>query len=74
VKNIFLHGDLEENIYMDVPPGYQHFGSGPRRKVCRLEKELYGLKQSPKAWFGRFCKALKGFGYTQGYTVHTIFF
>ncbi|KAH9656598.1 retrovirus-related pol polyprotein from transposon RE1 [Citrus sinensis] len=57
VKNAFLHGDLSEEIYMDLPPGC----SGPERlnqKVCKLKKSLYGLKQSPRAWFGKFTKAM----------------
>jgi transposase InsO family protein len=72
VKNAFLHGDLKEEIYMDIPPGYQcHETKG---KVCKLEKSLYGLKQSPRAWFGRFCSAMKGYGYTQSNSDHTLFY
>ncbi|KAH9659075.1 hypothetical protein KPL70_023730 [Citrus sinensis] len=72
VKNAFLHGDLFEEIYMDLPPGC----SGPERlnqKVCKLKKSLYGLKQSPRAWFGKFTKAMVHFGYNQSNSDHTLF-
>ncbi|KAH9802834.1 retrovirus-related pol polyprotein from transposon RE1 [Citrus sinensis] len=72
VKNAFLHGDLSEEIYMDLPPGC----SGPERlnqKVCKLKKSLYGLKQSPRAWFGKFTKAMVRFGYNQSNSDHTLF-
>ncbi|KAH9766022.1 hypothetical protein KPL70_002047 [Citrus sinensis] len=72
VKNAFLHGDLSEEIYMDLPPGC----SGPERlnqKVCKLKKSLYGLKQSPRAWFGKFTKAMVHFGYNQSNSDHTLF-
>ena len=54
VKNAFLHGDLEKEIYMEVPLGF-----GPKMRenvVRRLKKALYGLKQPSRAWFGRFTK------------------
>ena len=46
VKISFLHGDLEEEIYMKQPEG---FIDDPFL-VCRLRKSLYGLKQAPRAW------------------------
>ena len=39
----------------------------------QAEKGPYGLKQSPKAWFGRFAKVMKEFGYKQSQADHTLF-
>lgn len=57
---------------MEIPPGLgtnQTVG-----KVCRLRKSLYGLKQSPQAWFDRFRRAMVGMGYQQINANHTVFF
>ena len=72
VKNAFLHGDLTEEIYMDIPPGYNQPGS--LKKVCRLKKTLYGLKQSPGAWFGRLTRTMKMLGFLQAQCDHTLFY
>jgi hypothetical protein len=61
VKNAFLHGELEEEVYMEVPPGFND--EQTKGKVYRLKKALYSLKQSPRAWFDRFGKAMISFGY-----------
>jgi hypothetical protein len=71
VKNAFLHGELEEEVYMAIPPGFS--SSQTEGKVCRLKKALYGLKQSPRAWFDRFLKAMLRFGYKQSHADHTMF-
>ena len=47
VKNMFLNGDLKEEVYMDIPPGFED--NTTSNKVCQLRKSLYGLKQSPRA-------------------------
>ena len=72
IKNAFLHGELNEEIYMNIPPGYE--GKMNEGKVCKLKKALYGLKQSPRAWFGRFTQAMKELGYKQCNGEHTLFF
>ena len=45
VKNAFLHRDFEEEVYMDIPPGFKT--SVKDGCVCHLQKALYELKQSP---------------------------
>ena len=52
VKMTFLHGNLEEVIYMEQPLGF--IEKGQENKVCLLLKSLYGLKQSPCQWYKRF--------------------
>nr|XP_015638684.1 uncharacterized protein LOC107281003 [Oryza sativa Japonica Group] len=52
VKTAFLHGELEEDIYMEQPEGF--VVPGKENLVCRLKKSLYGLKQSPRQWYKRF--------------------
>ncbi|KAE8699949.1 hypothetical protein F3Y22_tig00110569pilonHSYRG00219 [Hibiscus syriacus] len=63
VKTAFLHGDLEEQIYMRQPEGFTQ----PRNEhlVCRLKKSLYGLKQSPRQWYKRFDSYMIKIGYNR---------
>ena len=57
VKNAFFYGYLEEEIFMEIP---LRFGSDlATKKVCKLKKALFGLKQSPRACFGRFANVIK---------------
>uniref|UniRef100_A0A2N9IBP1 Integrase catalytic domain-containing protein n=1 Tax=Fagus sylvatica TaxID=28930 RepID=A0A2N9IBP1_FAGSY len=72
VKNAFLHGNLQEEVYMELPPGCNLQTEG-NKQVCRLRKSLYGLKQSPRAWFGRFTSFMKSIGYKQSNSDHTLF-
>ena len=60
VKNGFLNGDLKEEVYMEQP--LRFVAQGESGKVCRLHKAIYGLKQSPRAWFGKFNEVVLKFG------------
>lgn len=62
VTTAFLYGNLQEEIFMQVPPGVP-IPAGTPRPVCRLQKTLYGLKQSPRAWFERIDTYLQELGY-----------
>ncbi|KAG8502943.1 hypothetical protein CXB51_000740 [Gossypium anomalum] len=70
LKNAFLNGELNEEVYMDFSPGFEE----SKGQVCKLKKSLYGLKQSPRAWFNRFAKAMTSKHYTQGQADHTLFY
>ena len=72
IKNAFLHGDLEEEVYLEQPPGF--VAQGEYGKVCRLKKALYGLKQSPRAWFGKFSKEIQAFGMNKSEKDHSVFY
>ncbi|WJZ81428.1 hypothetical protein VitviT2T_001271 [Vitis vinifera] len=52
VKTVFLHGDLEELVYMVQPEGF--IQPGQKHLVCKLRKSLFGLKQSPRQWYKCF--------------------
>ena len=71
VKNAFLNGDLEEEVYMHIPVGLKTTSNF--NEVSILQKSLYGLKQSPRAWFERFTKVVKGYGFVQCQSDHTLF-
>ncbi|KAK1665283.1 hypothetical protein QYE76_053442 [Lolium multiflorum] len=61
VQNAFLHGDIQEEVYMQQPPGYVD----PKHPnyVCRLQKSLYGLKQAPRAWYSKLSIKLQSIGF-----------
>ncbi|GAA0167487.1 transmembrane signal receptor [Lithospermum erythrorhizon] len=63
VKTIFLHGDLEEEIYMLQPKGFEQLKM--KNLVCRLNKSLFGLKQAPRYWYKRFDSFIPSLGYNR---------
>ncbi|GKD59249.1 ribonuclease H-like domain-containing protein [Tanacetum coccineum] len=71
VKNVFLHGELSETVYMHQPPGF----TDPAHPdyVCHLQRSLYGLKQAPRAWFQRFASYAVRFGFYHSKTDTSLF-
>ena len=57
---------------MEQPPGF--FAQGESGLVCRLHRSLYGLKQSPRAWFGRFSSMIQEFSMTRSTSDHSVFY
>ncbi|KAH9680676.1 hypothetical protein KPL71_026642 [Citrus sinensis] len=72
VKIAFLHGDLEEEIYITQPDGFKV--AGKENWVCKLTKSLYGLKQSPRQWYKRFDRFMKGQRYIRNKFDHCVYF
>ena len=61
VITAFLHGDLDEEIYMQQPEGFVL--KGKEHLVCKLLKSLYGLKQSSRQWYQKFDAFMRSQGY-----------
>ncbi|XP_020526104.1 uncharacterized protein LOC110007719 [Amborella trichopoda] len=70
VKNAFLNGNLQEEVYMHHP---SRFVSQDKSLVCRLRKEIYGLKQAPRTWFKHFRDVILATGFTQSKHNHSMF-
>ena len=71
IKNVFLHSDLAEEVYMEQQPGF--VAQGESGLACKLRRSLYGLKQSPQAWFGHFSSMVQEFGMTRRTSDHSVF-
>ena len=71
VKSAFLNGYIQEEVYVDQPPGFENF-EYPNH-VFKLKKALYGLKQAPRAWYERLSKFLLEKGFQRGKVDTTLF-
>lgn len=70
VHNAFLHGDLQGEVYMKLPPDFSKRYEG---KVCKLQKSLHGLKQAPPCWFTKLTGALNQCSFCQSYSNYSLF-
>jgi hypothetical protein len=72
VNTTFLHGDIEEEIYMKHPKSF--VVKGNKELVCKMKKSMYGLKQSPTMWYQKFDTYVLGLGFTRRKEDHCVYF
>ena len=70
VKKTFLYGELEDEIYMQQPKGFEV--KGKENLICRLRNNLYGLKQAPPQWYKKFESMLE-YGFHKTQADHCVF-
>ncbi|MCO5593364.1 hypothetical protein L7F22_047376 [Adiantum nelumboides] len=75
VKTAFLHGDLDKDVYMKQPEGFEVKPEKPTRVelVYRLKKALYRLKQGSRQWYIKFDKYIQSQGYVRSQEDHFLY-
>ncbi|KAG8491796.1 hypothetical protein CXB51_015038 [Gossypium anomalum] len=74
VNNAFLNGDLDNDVFMHQPLGYEQYDSRGNRFVCRLKKALYILRQAPRAWLEKLKQFLVSVGFVVSKSYASLFF
>jgi hypothetical protein len=69
VKTTFLNGDLEEEVYMKQPKGF----NDDSQKACKLRKSIYGLKQASRQWYIKFHKVITSYGFIENFVDQCIY-
>lgn len=70
VKTAFLYGDIDTDVFVELPPNLKDNHPG---MVCKLNKALYGLKQAPRIWFNTLKSALQNLGFAQIIDDYSVF-
>ena len=72
IKTTFLHGDLDEEIYMKQPKGFTV--KSKKELICKLKKSLYGLEQSPRMKYQKFNTYIQGLGFVRSKVDHYVYY